>query len=221
MVNPYTRYLLPWLTDKVCSQSPFTRQRARTIPLARGRVLEIGVGSGLNLPFYDFTQITGLVGLDPSGISLDQIPKRYPHIPLRRLRASAETIPLADNSMDTVTVTYTLCTIPNLDRALAEIHRVLTSNGRLLFCEHGLSPDPGVRRWQHGLTPLWRPLAGGCHLNRDIPKLLTRAGFSLVRMDQNYLPGWRPGTYNFMGLARPIPFCHPQKGASQSRPVKG
>ena len=201
--NWYERHVLPWLVDFACSIRPVRRQRNKVVPLARGRVLEIGIGTGLNLEHYDKERIEKLVGLDP-GVEMHRRARE------RSLRAgldvelvglSAERIPYEDGSFDTVVITFALCTIADPRAALGEMRRVLRPGGRLIFCEHGLAPDASVRRWQGRLTPLWARLAGGCHLDRDIPRLLSEAGFRSADMQQMYLPGPRLLTYNYWGTA--------------------
>ena len=200
----YDRYLLPRLIDLTCSLGPALRQRAKIVPRARGTVLELGIGSGLNLPFYDPARVTRVLGLDPSVElwRLGAARRDAAPVPVDFLQAPAEAVPLPAASVDTVVVTYTLCTLPDVAGALAEARRVLRENGELLFCEHGAAPDPGVRRWQERVNPVWRRLAGGCHLNRDAPALIETAGFRIRTLETMYLPGWRPATFNAWGAAR-------------------
>ena len=202
-MNLYDRYLLPTLIDLLCGIKPVQRQRARIVPLAQGRVLEIGIGTGRNLPFYDKSRLQQLYGLDPA-LQMHRKARqrmRQAGLQVELLDLPAEKIPMPDASFDTVVTTFTLCTIPDAVAALREMRRVLKPGGRLLFCEHGTAPDASVRRWQDRLTPLWKPLAGGCHLNRDIPALLREGGFRIDEMEQLYLPGPRPLTYNYWGSA--------------------
>jgi ubiquinone/menaquinone biosynthesis C-methylase UbiE len=203
-VSFYERRILPHLINFACGTDLITRQRQKLIPFARGLVLEIGFGSGLNLPFYDRTRVSKLLGVEPSE-ELREMARRKADLllPLEFIGLSAEAISLSDKSVDTVVSTYTLCTIPDVVSALQEIRRVLKPDGVLLFSEHGRAPDPGVRRWQDRVNPLWRPLAGGCNLNRDVPGLLHAAGFKLDRLEQGYLPGPRLMTFNSAGSARP------------------
>lgn len=202
-MNFYDRYLLPHLIDCACGMKAIERERAALIPQARGRVLEIGMGTGRNLPYYDAGKLSALYGLDPAV-------QMNPKARLRAQRAGltvelldlpAERIPADDASFDTVVSTFTLCTIPDAAQALREMRRVLKPGGRLLFCEHGRAPDESVRRWQDRLTPLWKPLAGGCHLNRDIAGLLAQGGFRTPDLQRRYLPGPRPMTYVYSGSA--------------------
>ena len=202
-MNLYDRYLLPYLLDVACGIKPVQRQRAKIVPRATGRVLEIGIGTGRNLPFYDKTKLTELSGLDPAEQMhrLSRKRMRQAGLKVRMLNLSAEEIPEADATFDTLVMTFTLCSIPDPVKALKEMRRVLKPEGRLLFCEHGAAPDASVRRWQDRLTPLWKPLAGGCHLNRDIPALLKEGGFEIEDLETLYLPGPKPLTFNYWGSA--------------------
>jgi len=181
------------------------RQREKIVPSARGRVLEVGLGSGLNLPYYDSDRVEHVVGLDPSPEITRMAAKAVAQVPfeVELLAAGGEEIPLDSDSVDTVLITYTLCTIPQPTPALREMARVLRPGGRLLFCEHGLAPDPGVRRWQKRINPLWRRVGGGCHLDRDITALLIEGGFKIEGLETRYIPGWRPASFNYWGSATP------------------
>lgn len=203
--NWYERHLLPYLLDFACGIRPVRQQRDKVVPLATGRVLEVGIGTGLNLEHYDKGRVEKVVGLDP-GLEMHRLAAqrvRKSGIPVELVGLSAERIPFDDGSFDSVLVTYTLCTIPDPVAALREMRRVLKPGGRLIYCEHGLAADPSVQAWQHRLTPVWGRLAGGCHLDRDIPALLRAAGFQLPDMQAMYLPGPRPLTYNYWGTAIP------------------
>ncbi len=201
----YSRYLLPRIVHFTCGSRPAMRQRQKLVPRARGRVLEVGIGSGLNLGFYDPTRIDGVWGLDPSPEMIDLASGAAEDVPfdLQFVSAGAEDIPLGNDHFDTVLLTYTLCTIPEVDAALREIARVLKPGGELLFCEHGRAPDVDVRRWQDRIDPLWHRLGGGCHLNRDIPRLIEGSGFEITGMESMYIPGWRPASFNVWGSAAP------------------
>lgn len=201
----YSDYVLPHLVHLACGLKPIMRQREKVVPLAQGCVLEVGVGSGLNLSFYDTGKVSQLIGLDPSPQMTRKAARaaRRAGIGMELVNASAESIPLASQSIDTALITYTLCTIPETAPALAEIRRVLRPGGRLVFCEHGLAPDANVRKWQKRITPVWKPLAGGCHLDRDIPALIEQGGFRIAKIDTMYLPGWRPASFNYWGVAQP------------------
>lgn len=202
-MNWYERHVLPHLLDFACGLKPMRRQREKVVPKARGVVLEIGMGTGLNLPHYRAEQITSLTGLDPALALPDKARRRLAQTRLQvdLIAVGAEGIPLPDDSIDTVVMTYTLCTIPEPTAALAEIRRVLKPGGKLLFCEHAKAPDEAVRKWQNRLQPLWGPLAGGCHLNRDIESLLREAGFGFDELETRYLPGPKPFTFNVWGQA--------------------
>jgi ubiquinone/menaquinone biosynthesis C-methylase UbiE len=181
------------------------RQRAKVVPLARGRVLEIGIGSGLNLPFYDANRVKKFWGLDPSHemLKLAESAARSVAFDVEFLDVPSDEIPLEDRSVDTVIMTYTLCTIPDSEPALREMARVLTPSGQLIFCEHGAAPDASVRRWQSVANPVWRRFGGGCHLNRLIPELIEEGGFRISSIDSMYIPGWRPASFNYWGTAVP------------------
>jgi SAM-dependent methyltransferase len=199
----YGRYILPKVVHFTCSMKPNMRQREKVVPLARGSVMEVGFGSGLNLPFFDPARVTHIWALEPSIEMWDlaQENVRAVNFSVEFLKASAENIPLRDQSADTVLITYTLCTLPDVQRALGEMARVLKSGGDLIFCEHGEAPDESVRRWQNRLNPTWRALGGGCNLNRPIPSLLEHGGFRVYEMSSMYIPGWRPASFNFWGRA--------------------
>lgn len=201
--NWYERRLLPYLIDFACGIKPVRKQRRKVVPRAHGRVLEIGIGTGLNLPHYNLGRVDSITGLDP-GLEMHRLAQKRvmkSGLKVELVGLSAEKIPFDDGSFDSVVCTYSLCTIPDPLAALREMKRVLKPGGRLVFCEHGRAPDESVRRWQDRLTPLWSKLAGGCHLNRDIPALLREAGFRCNDLETMYLPGPRPLTYNFWGTA--------------------
>jgi len=199
----YSRLVLPHLVHYACSGEQTERQRAKVVPKARGRVLEVGIGSGLNLPFYDPGRVTEVLGLEASAemVALAEQAAYEAPFDVEFLLAGSEEIPLPSASCDTVVVTYALCTIPDVVPALKEMGRVLKAGGTLLFCEHGLAPDADVRKWQDRLDPVWRRLAGGCHLNRDIPALLHGGGFQTRSLDTMYVPGWRPACFEYWGSA--------------------
>jgi ubiquinone/menaquinone biosynthesis C-methylase UbiE len=199
----YDRFVLPKLLDFAMRQKPIMLQRQKVVPQARGRVLEVGIGSGLNLAFYERAQVRRLWGLDPSE-ELRRLAReraRVAGIDVEFLGLPSEQIPLEDGSVDTVLSTYTLCTIPDVSRALAEMRRVLAPDGALIFCEHGRAPDVGVARWQDRLDRVWGKIAGGCHLNRSIAALIGDAGFRVDGLETMYLPGPRPFTYTSWGRA--------------------
>lgn len=211
--NPgvYARYVLPRLIELAMKNKAAGKERARFVPRASGVVLEIGVGSGLNLPIYG-PAVQKLYALDPSSELLRMARPRAKQasFPVEFLEQSAESIPLADESVDTVVTTWTLCSIPDAARALREMRRVLRHDGRLIFIEHGRSPDPGVVRWQDRLTPWWRRISGGCHLNRPIDRILELGGFQVSEMDSGYGTGPRVAAYLYRGIARPAGEEHTQ-----------
>lgn len=199
----YDRFLLPRLIDCACGIRLIGQQRALLVPGAEGRVLEVGAGSGLNFPFYNRQRVRELLALEPSAElrRMASSTADAASLSVTFLDASAEEIPMDAGSMDTVVITYTLCSIADADKGLAEIRRVLKPNGRLLFAEHGRAPEPAVRRWQDRLTPVWKRIAGGCHLNRDIPGLITAAGFALETLDARYLSRPKAFAFNYRGQA--------------------
>ncbi len=201
----YSRWVLPRIVHFACNTSPTRRQREKVIPLAAGEVLEIGLGSGLNLPLYDAERITKLWGLEPSAEMRQLSASRVRDLPFEfeYLNLPGDQIPLESNSVDTVVTTYTLCTIPEPEPALRAMARVLRPGGKLIFCEHGAAPDSAVRRWQQRVNPIWRRFSGGCNLNREIPTVLAGGGFTVSALDEMYIPGWRPASFNYWGVAEP------------------
>jgi ubiquinone/menaquinone biosynthesis C-methylase UbiE len=176
--------------------------RRRTIAAAHGRVLEIGIGSGINLPLYG-RDVSSVCGIEPSAPLLRRAANQQTATIREFIRGSAETIPFEDKAFDSVVTTWTLCTIPDVQLALREMRRVLRTDGRLLFVEHGLAPDASIVRWQMRLTPCWKCIGGGCHLNRKIDDLIVAAGFKIERLDTEYLHGRNPFAYMYEGVARP------------------
>jgi len=201
----YREKILPYLVHASMRQGTFFAYRQRLLSAAEGCVLEIGVGSGLNLPFYADTT-TRVIGVDPSPklLSMAQQARKKLAFPIELLEGSAEAIPLESNSIDTVVTTWTLCSVPDATRALEEVRRVLKPSGRLLFVEHGQSPDANVHRWQDRLTPLWKRIGGGCHLNRAIGQLIEHSGFRIEQMTTGYMKGPKPMTFMYEGFARPV-----------------
>ncbi len=198
----YERWILPPLLDLVMRRKDLTKYRRAAVATARGRVLEIGVGSGLNFRLYG-KQVEFVYGIDPSARLLSIARRRATAsgVPVELLLGSATAIPLADNAVDTVVMTWTLCSIPDPLAALREMRRVLKPDGNLCFVEHGLSPEPGVERWQRRLTPPWRRIAGGCHLDRKMDDLIRQAGFNLTNLQAEYAPGPRTMSYMYQGCA--------------------
>jgi ubiquinone/menaquinone biosynthesis C-methylase UbiE len=191
------------MIDFACSASPNQKQRQKIVPEAEGEILEVGFGSGLNVPFYDPSKVKKIWALEPSEgmrrkaqTTVDEAAMNIEFIDL-----PGEQIPLDDNSVDTVLVTYTLCTIPDTREALEGMRRVLKPGGRLLFCEHGKAPDEKVRRWQSRLNPAWSRFAGGCNMNRDIPALINEGGFDIKVDERMYIPGAKILCYNYWGSA--------------------
>jgi ubiquinone/menaquinone biosynthesis C-methylase UbiE len=199
----YSRLILPRLIDLVMRNKEAAGHRARILPAAMGSVLEVGIGSGLNLPFYT-SQVKQLFGVDPSGALLNMARPKAERVPfpVELIQKSAEELPFRDAAVDTVVVTWALCSIADPARALGEMRRVLRPQGQLIFVEHGLSPDPTVRAWQDRINPLWRRVAGGCNLNRKIDDLVRSAGFQISELRTEYLSGPRPMTYTYEGSAR-------------------
>lgn len=198
----YSRVILPRLIDLVMSNKADAAERAKLVPLASGTVLEVGIGSALNVPHYQ-REVRALVGVDPS-LELWHLGRRRlgaPPFPITYLAGSAERLPVADNCIDTVVSTWTLCSIPDIRAALREMRRVVKPGGRFIFIEHGRAPDARVRAWQDRLTPLWARVAGGCHLNRPIDTLIEEAGFNPLTLDRRYASGPKPMAYLYKGVA--------------------
>lgn len=197
----YDRYILPSCVDLVMRIGQSEDFRRKVLGSARGEVLELGVGSGLNLPLYP-QAVASVVGVEPSGRLLAMASKRArgAPCPVELILGSAEALPFTSSHFDTVVTTWTLCSIPALDTALAEVRRVLKPDGRLVFVEHGFAPDPAVSRWQARLNPFWKPLAGGCHLDRKIDQAIRSAGFSFVELEAAY-HGFRVTGFTYRGLA--------------------
>jgi ubiquinone/menaquinone biosynthesis C-methylase UbiE len=199
----YQDQIVPLLINLSMRQKNLVAYRDRIVPAATGGVLEIGIGSGLNLPLYS-PSVQHVIGLDPSPRLLEMARgAQRRNFPVDFIEGSAEGIPLEKASIDTVVTTWTLCSIPDADRALREMHRVLKPAGRLLFVEHGRAPDPNVVWWQDRLTPIWKRLGGGCHLNRAIGFLIERAGFQFERLETGYMRGPKPMAFMYEGSARP------------------
>lgn len=200
----YEKYVLPKFLNCACGSKPVSYQRKKVVPLAEGKVLEVGIGSGLNLPFYDKAKIDEIWGLDPSE-QLSEMAKQVADeesMEVKFISSGAEDIPLPDNYFDCVLVTYTMCTIPEVQRANQEIRRVLKENGKMIFCEHGEAPDQNIRKWQNRINPFWGKLAGGCNINRKIPSLIQDSGFDIIEMEEMYLPNTpKIAGYNYWGYA--------------------
>ncbi len=200
----YARHVLPHCLDFTCGLKPIQKQRAKIIPKARGKVVEIGMGSCRNLPFYDAAQVSQIIGVEPDayiwkrGAALRQTCA----IPITHLDLEGEKLPLGDGLADSIVVTYALCTIADPVAALKEMRRVLKPDGQILFCEHGKAPDPVVARWQRRIDPVWKRIAGGCHSGRDIPALMTQAGLKITTLEALYIPGPKVLGFNYWGTAQ-------------------
>ena len=202
----YDDRILPRIINLACGSKPNMKQREKIVPLAEGDVLEIGFGSGLNVPYYDTQKVRKIFGLEPSEgmrkLAAERVSASM--LDIEFIDLPGEEIPLEENSVDTVLVTYTLCTIPNAGAALEGMRRVLKPGGKLLFCEHGKAPDEDIHRWQNKLNPAWRKVAGGCNMNRDIPALIEASGFRISTDERMYIPGPRILSYNYWGSAEAI-----------------
>jgi len=202
LANFYDHYVLPRLINFAMTREAATRLRQVHVPAARGVVLEVGIGSGLNLPFYT-SDVTHLIGVDSSAelLAIAKANAAAAPFPVELFNHDAEHLPLASESADTVVVTWSLCSIANAGEALREMRRVLKPGGTLIFVEHGVSPDARVRKWQNRLTPTWRLFTGGCHLNRKMDDLVRAAGFTIVDLRKEYVPGPRAFTFMYEGKA--------------------
>lgn len=200
----YANHVLPYLIEKAGRSHAILEERKRWVPRAHGEVLEIGVGSGLNLAFYDPARARSVTAIDPSAPLLARAAPRArdARVPIELVRGDAEALPFADATFDSVVMTYTLCSIPHPERALAELRRVLRPDGELVFVEHGLSDDPSTRRWQRRLTPLWKQVSGGCHLDRDAGALVRAAGFTSDDLTAGAGEGAGWLSYTYQGSAR-------------------
>lgn len=200
----WRRHILPRIVDVATGIESTRWSRENVVPRVRGRVLELGIGSGHNLPLMDPERVERVWGLDPEPLGWKLARGRVAAVgfEVEFLEADAEAIPLEDGSVDTVLTTYALCTIPDPLAALGEIRRVLRSDGELVFCEHGLADSESLRRWQHRLQPLWGRLAGGCHLNRAIPELIESSGFEIQDLETGFFPGPKLLRFTYWGMAR-------------------
>jgi SAM-dependent methyltransferase len=206
-VGLYTHVIVPRLIHRVMREEILLPLRQRVVEGATGRVVEIGIGAGANLPLYG-REVMSLQGVDPSAYLLAQARRTagWLPFPVSLLEQSAEHLPMADASVDTIVVSWALCSIPDPLAALREAHRVLAPGGSLRFVEHGLSPAPRLSRWQRRLAPLWSRISGGCQLDRRIDRLLERAGFAIERLEMGHLlPGPRLLTFHYLGVAKPRP----------------
>jgi len=203
-VSFYEDRVLPHLIQLACSSKPASKQREKIVHRAYGDVLEIGFGGGLNLPYYDRANVRRVFGLEPSAGMRRSAARQIDAsgIDVELIDLPGEEIPLDNHSVDSILVTFTLCTIPDVEAALSGMRRVLKPGGHLFFCEHGKAPDPGVYRWQRRMNPAWRAVSGGCNMDRDIPALLEAGGFTIEEDNRMYIPGIRALSFNFWGAAR-------------------
>ena len=200
----YSKYILPKVLDFCCATKPIRKQREKVVPLCKGIVLEIGSGSGLNFPYYKTSKVKKIFALEPDKemIELARQETKKSSIEITFLQEYAERISLKDNSVDTILLTYSLCTIPDPISALKEMKRVLRSNGCLVYCEHGMAPESSIRKWQNRLNPINSYFSGGCNLNRNISQLITESGFKIQKSETMYLPGTTKLVgYNYWGTA--------------------
>lgn len=204
MASLYERYVFPWLISTACSAKPIAKQREKVVPQAAGRVLELGMGSGLNLPFYDAAKVTEVAAVEPSKELRDKAHAAAAEagVKVALQDGRAEALPYDAGTFDCVVCTFTLCSVQDPAASLAESRRVLKPGGRLLFCEHGLAPDPDVVKWQRRIEPVWKAIACGCHLTRPVASAIEAAGFKVERKDTMYLPGTpRWAGWNEWGVA--------------------
>ena len=199
----YNRYVCPHVINLAMQTKPFRRQREKVIPQASGRVLEIGIGSGLNLDFYDKSKITEIFAVEPDSILLEKakIKANQNNISLNIQKLTAELLPFENGFFDTVVSTYTMCSIYELDSAMIELKRVLKNDGSFIFSEHGKAPDSNIYKWQKRLNPIQKRIGGGCHLDKDIPKIITNSDFKLQELNSMYVPGPRFLSYHYWGRA--------------------
>ena len=201
----YEKKILPKVLDLLCGSSPINYQRKKIVPKVSGNVLEIGIGSGLNLPHYNVSNISNITALDPAEELTDIAKKRISELDLDIdvINCGAEEIPLESKSFDSILVTYTLCSIENLDDSMKEIRRVIKDDGTLFFCEHGIAPDLKTKNWQNRINPIWKRLMGGCNINRDIPEIISNSKLEITDLETMFLPGTpRIAGFNYWGTAR-------------------
>jgi ubiquinone/menaquinone biosynthesis C-methylase UbiE len=200
----YNKYLLPKIINFACSGTQFAEQRKLIIPTAAGNVLEIGIGSGLNLPFYDLNKVKNITALEPSK-ELRKLTLKYNRnlgLNIELLNNNAGNIELDSSSIDSIVITFTMCSIQNITDSFEEMRRVLKPNGSLIFCEHGLAPDKYIKKCQNFITPMWKHISGGCHLNRPISSIIEANGFKINSLDTSYSKGWKPISYIYKGIAK-------------------
>ena len=203
----YSRYVLPHVINCACGTRPIEKERAKVTPLASGVVLELGFGSGRNVAHYDAARVTRVIAVEPEEgmMALAHKAAAAAPVPVEVLQEKAEDLSVAPGSVDTVLLTYVLCTIPDGIAALQAARRALKPGGRLLFCEHGIAPDEKVARTQRNIEPAWKRLAGGCHLTRDIPAMLRAGGFAIDELTAWYLPKTPQfAGYTYRGVAHAV-----------------
>jgi len=199
----YEKYFLPKLLDFCCGMEGFQNKRSQIVPLAHGKILEIGIGSGLNFDYYNFEKVVEIVGVDPavSSVAIAKSRSSQYNSKISFIESSAESINLESHSFDCVVIGYSLCTIPNPAKALAEARRLMKPAGSLLFMEHGLAPEENIQKWQHRLTPSWKKVAGGCNLNRNIEDLIKESGFQFKSLNKKYIKGPKIAAFQYYGEA--------------------
>lgn len=199
----YENKVLPHIINTMCGMKPIRMQRQKVVPNAYGKVLEVGMGTGLNMPYYSKDKVDLIYGLEPNAKSCKMAEKSILQAGLNveMIGLDGQEIPLEKNSVDTVVLTYTLCTIPDAHKAIAEMRRVLKPGGKLIFSEHGRAPDAAVQKWQDRINPTWKAITGGCHINRAIPELIQSGGFAFESLEEMYLPGPKFAAYTFWGSA--------------------
>ena len=199
----YEKYFLPKLLDFCCGMEGFQNKRSQIVPLAHGRILEIGIGSGLNFDHYNFDKIEEIIGVDPavSSVAMARSRASQYNSKISFIESSAESIDLPSNTFDCVVIGYSLCTIPDPLKALAEARRLMKPEGSLFFMEHGLAPEQSIQKWQHRLTPGWKKIGGGCNLNRDIENLISTSGFQFKSLSKKYIKGPKIAAFQYYGEA--------------------
>lgn len=199
----YEKYCLPKLLDFCCGMEGFQNKRSQIVPLAHGRILEIGIGSGLNFDHYNFDKVEEIIGVDPavSSVAMARSRASQYNSKISFIESSAESIDLPSNTFDCVVIGYSLCTIPDPLKALAEARRLMKPEGSLFFMEHGLAPEQSIQKWQHRLTPGWKKIGGGCNLNRDIENLISTSGFQFKSLSKKYIKGPKIAAFQYYGEA--------------------
>ncbi|MDA9259430.1 class I SAM-dependent methyltransferase [Gammaproteobacteria bacterium] len=199
----YEKYFLPKLLDFCCGMEGFQNKRSQIVPLAHGRILEIGIGSGLNFDHYNFDKVEEIIGVDPavSSVAMARSRSSQYNSKISFIESSAESIDLPSNTFDCVVIGYSLCTIPDPLKALAEARRLMKPEGSLFFMEHGLAPEQNIQKWQHRLTPGWKKIGGGCNLNRDIEALIKAGGFQFKSLSKKYIKGPKIAAFQYYGEA--------------------